>query len=190
METVYIVATAQEVIPIELRHYIPMWDKLSPAEQDDLSRHAFRRSVEKGTILHNGNLDCTGLFVIISGQLRSYILSDEGREITIYRLFERDICLFSASCIMSSIQFEVIIEAEKDSEIWIIPPMIYKRVMEQSAPLANFTNQLMATQSILKKANRMVLKAHMDCCVREAAVSGDPDAKLEELALLLDKLTN
>ena len=56
-----------------------------------------------------------------SGQLRAYILSDEGREITIYRLFDRDMCLFSASCIMRSIQFEVIIEAEKDSELWIIP---------------------------------------------------------------------
>lgn len=142
----YIYSKQAEVIPIELRHYFPSWDKLSSEEQDYLTRHAFKRSVEKGTVLHNGSLDCTGLFAIISGQLRSYILSDEGREVTIYRLFERDICLFSASCIMSSIQFEVIIEAEKDSEIWIIPPMIYKRVMEQSAPLANFTNQIMATR--------------------------------------------
>ena len=134
------------MIPIELRHYFPSWDKLSSEEQDYLTQHAFKRRVEKGTVLHNGSLDCTGLFAIISGQLRSYILSDEGREVTIYRLFERDICLFSASCMMSSIQFEVIIEAEKDSEIWIIPPMIYKRVMEQSAPLANFTNQIMATR--------------------------------------------
>ena len=46
----------------------------------------------------------------------------------------------------------------------------------------------MAAQSILKKANRMVLRAHMDCCVREAAASGDPGPKLEELAALLDKL--
>ena len=52
------------------------------------------------------------------------------------------------------------------------------------------SNQLMATQSILKKANREVLKAHMDCCVREAINSGEPDAKLEELAALLDKLAN
>ena len=47
-----------------------------------------------------------------------------------------------------------------------------------------------AKSSRLKKANRMVLRAHMDCCVREAAASGDPDAKLEELAALLDKLAD
>ena len=48
----------------------------------------------------------------------------------------------------------------------------------------------MATQSILKKANRMVLKAHMDCCVREAVESGKPEEKLEELAVLLDQLAD
>ena len=52
------------------------------------------------------------------------------------------------------------------------------------------SNQLMATQSILKKANRLVLKAHMNCCVREAVDSGDPAPKLEELAALLDKLAD
>ena len=131
---------------MELSAYFPSWNKLSSEEQQTLIHHAFKRSVEKGTVLHNGSVDCTGLFVIISGQLRAYILSEEGREVTIYRLFERDICLFSASCMMNSIQFEVVIEAEKDSEIWVIPPMVYKQVMDQSAPLANFTSQIMATR--------------------------------------------
>ena len=54
------------------------------------------------------------------------MISEEGREITLYRLFERDICLFSASCIMSSLQFDVFISAEKDTELWIIPPDFYK----------------------------------------------------------------
>lgn len=64
-------------------------------------------------MIHNGSLDCTGLLLVQSGQRRAYILSDEGREISIYRLFERDLCLFSASCIMRSIQFDITIEAER-----------------------------------------------------------------------------
>jgi CRP/FNR family transcriptional regulator len=63
-----------------------------------------------------------------------------------YRLFERDICLFSASCMMPSVQFEIVIEAEKDSDVWIIPPYVYRSVMDESAPLANYTNELMATR--------------------------------------------
>ncbi len=131
---------------MKLQDYFPVWEKLTPAQQKQLEDSRLSRTVRKGTVLHSGSADCTGLLLIRKGQLRAYILSDEGREITIYRLFERDICLFSASCIMRSIQFEVMIEAEKDTELWIIPPDLYKRIMEESAPIANFTNEIMATR--------------------------------------------
>lgn len=55
-------------------------------------------------------------------------------------------CLFSASCIMRSIQFEVTVETEKDTELWIIPAEIYQSIMEESAPVSNYTNELMATR--------------------------------------------
>ena len=131
---------------MKLQDYFPVWEKLTPAQQKQLEDSRLSRTVKKGTVLHSGSADCTGLLLIRKGQLRAYILSDEGREITIYRLFERDICLFSASCIMRSIQFEVMIEAEKDTELWIIPPDLYKRIMEESAPIANFTNEIMAAR--------------------------------------------
>lgn len=131
---------------MEFENYFPVWKKLNPAQQERLRSGLTVRQVPKGTVLHNGSMDCTGLFVIKSGRLRAYILSEEGREITIYRLFDRDICLFSASCIMRSIQFEVTIEAEKATELWVIPAEIYKRLMEESAPVANYTNELMASR--------------------------------------------
>lgn len=64
------------------------------------------------------------------------------------------------------------------------------KMVEEDRYCLDVSNQLMAAQSILKKANRMVLKAHMGCCVREAVQSGDPEEKLEELAALLDKLAD
>ena len=131
---------------MEFAEYFPIWDKLTPSEKERLSRGAVLRQVKKGALLHNGSMDCLGLLLVREGQLRAYIYSDTGREVTIYRLFERDICLFSASCIMQSIQFDITIEAEKDSLIWVIPPELYKDVMEQSAPLANYTSQIMASR--------------------------------------------
>ena len=119
----------------------PVWDKL----QSDQQARIFR-SVKKGTMLHNGDEDCTGLLLVKSGQLRAYILSEEGREITLYRLFDRDLCLFSASCIMRSIQFAVTIQAEKDTDLWVIPAEVYQDMMEQSAPISNYTNELMASR--------------------------------------------
>lgn len=124
----------------------PMWDSLNTAQKERIRSGLTTRQVPKGTLLHNGSSDCNGLFLIQSGQLRAYILSDEGREITLYRLFDMDICLFSASCIMRSIQFDVTIEAEKNTNLWIIPAEIYKNIMEESAPVANYTNELMASR--------------------------------------------
>ena len=131
---------------MEFQSYFPIWDKLNKAEQDSITVNLITRKVTKGTVIHNGSMECTGLLLIKTGQLRAYILSDEGREITIYRLFDRDMCLFSASCIMRSIQFDITIEAEKDTDLWIIPAELYQSIMKESAPVANYTNELMATR--------------------------------------------
>ena len=98
---------------MDLSSYFPIWNKLTPAHQERLTSSAEELRVKGGTVVHNGSLDCLGLLLIRSGQLRVYTLSSEGREVTLYRLFEHDICLFSASCVMPDIQFDVIIEAEK-----------------------------------------------------------------------------
>ena len=126
--------------------YFPIWNKLQTDQQDRIRSNLNFRTVKKGTILHNGDMDCTGLLLVKAGQLRAYILSDEGREITIYRLFDRDMCLFSASCILQAIRFDVIIQAEKDTELWGIPAGIYRSLMADSAAVANYTNELMASR--------------------------------------------
>ena len=131
---------------MEFKDCFPIWDKLSPEQQRLISENLSRRRAAAGTLIHRGSADCLGYMVIISGQLRGYILSDEGRELTIYRLFDRDICVLAASCMMNSIQFEIFIEAEKDTEFWLIPPDIFKQLMESSAPAANFTTEIMSAR--------------------------------------------
>ncbi len=131
---------------MEFSRYFPVWDKLTLRQQKDISESLFSRIVKKGDVLYGGGADCTGLLLVKSGQLRAFILSDEGREITVYRLFERDMCLFSASCILRSIQFDVTVTAEKDTELWIISADIYKKIMEESAAVANYTNEIMASR--------------------------------------------
>lgn len=131
---------------MDFPHYFPIWNKLSGDAQNRLLGSLIPKKVKKGTIIHNGSTDCTGLLLVKSGQLRAYILSEEGREITIYRLFDRDMCLFSASCMLRSIQFDVTIAAEKDTEFWVVPTEVYKSILEESAAAANYTNELMASR--------------------------------------------
>ena len=131
---------------MEFSDYFPIWDQLEPKHQEKLKAYSSHRRVKKGTIIHSGEMNCIGVLLIHSGQLRAYSISGEGREVTLYRLFERDICIFSASCVMPNIMFDVLIEAEKDTDVWVIPPNIYRTVGEESAPMANYTNQIIASR--------------------------------------------
>nr|WP_300816422.1 Crp/Fnr family transcriptional regulator [uncultured Acetatifactor sp.] len=131
---------------MEFQSCFPIWNQLDTEQQAHILGSLVSHRVKKGTVIHNGSMDCTGLLLIKSGQLRVYILSDEGREITLYRLFELDMCLFSASCMLRSIQFDVTIAAEKDTEFWVVPTEVYKGILEESAPAANYTNELMASR--------------------------------------------
>lgn len=129
---------------MELKEFFPVWKELTPEQREQLTASASKRMVSQGTVIHNGSMDCTGLLLLEQGQLRSFMLSEEGREITLYRLLDGDICLFSASCMLRSIQFDVTITAQRDTSLWVIPAELYKSIMAQSAPLANFTNEVMA----------------------------------------------
>lgn len=164
--------------------YLPVFDKLTKSQQDTLTNSAFVRKFNKGAFLHNGSQDCTGLLLVLSGQLRAFTISDDGREITMYRLFERDICLFSASCIMHSIQFNIDITAEKDTEVLVIPSEIYKNIMEVSAPLANYTNEVMASRfsDVMWLIDQVMWKSFdkrlADFLLNEANIEGSSTLKI------------
>ena len=123
-------------------NYFPIWDKLSEDQQQRILDVSTFRKVKGGTVLHDGSPECKGMVLVKSGQLRAYLLSDEGREVTICRFFEMDICLFSASCVMPNMMFDVFIEAEKDTEIWVIPACLYQNLMDESLPLSNYSHAL------------------------------------------------
>ena len=130
---------------MDLSNVFPFWEKLTEEQRQRLAAGAVLRTVKAGVLLHQGG-DCMGLLAVHTGQLRAYILSDQGREITLYRLFDRDICLFSASCLLRNIQFDVTISAEKDTQLWVIPSDVYQSLMEESAAVANYTNDLMGSR--------------------------------------------
>ena len=127
---------------MSLASCFPIWNKLPPEQQEHILSVSEFRKVKAGTILHDGGPECMGLILVHSGQLRAYMLSSEGREVTITRFFEMDICLFSASCVMPNMQFDIFISVEKDCELWIIPACLYKNLIEESLPVASYSYDL------------------------------------------------
>ena len=127
---------------MEFAEYIPFWSKLTREQQQRIADLIEYRQIKKGTHIHDSSADCLGLVIVRSGQLRAYILSDDGREITISRLTQYDVSLLSASCVMPNMMFAVFIEAEKDTEIWVIPACLYQNLMDESLPLSNYSHAL------------------------------------------------
>ena len=127
---------------MDFAQYFPIWNKLTENQQERIRAVSDFTTVKSGTVLHDGSPECMGMLLVRSGQLRAYILSEEGREVTICRFFEMDICLFSASCVMPNMQLNVFIEAEKDTELWVIPACLYQNLMDESLPLAKYSHDL------------------------------------------------
>ena len=135
----------------------PFWDELSQLEQETFVNSSQYISFRKGTNIHNGN-ECTGIILIRSGSLRLYILSDEGKEITLYRLFPGEMCMLSASCVLNSITFDVFVDAEENSECIIVGGCAYASLAERcdaakifalETALARFSDVMWVMQQIL-----------------------------------------
>ena len=131
---------------IDYKGLFPNWDMLTAEQQQLLLDSCYEKKYNKGQQVHGGNESCLGMLVVKSGLLRAYIVSENGKEITLYRLFPGDICLLSASCVLRNISFEIFIEASKDSEICIIPTDTFQQLSESSIVFSNYITELMAAR--------------------------------------------
>lgn len=129
-----------------LKEVLPFWADLTPEQQSMIKNGSATRRFSAGNMLHRGPEDCAGLFIIIKGQVRAFILSDTGREITLYRLFDRDVCIFSASCVMKDIRFDVHMQAVEDTETILIPTPVYRDLKQSSLAVANYTSQILSSR--------------------------------------------
>ena len=129
---------------MEFSEYFPIWEKLTTQQKERIASVVEFRKVKKGVHIHDSSAECLGLVMVKTGQLRAYILSEDGREITISRLFEYDVSLLSASCVMPDMQFNVMIEAEKDTEFWSIPACLFKNLVDESLAVSSFANSLIS----------------------------------------------
>ena len=169
---------------MEFSEYLPFWDKLTASQREQISAVVEHHQVNKGTHIHDSSAQCLGLVAVRSGQLRAYILSEDGREITISRLFDYDVSLLSASCVMPDMQFNVMIEAEKDTEFWSIPACLFKNLVDDSLAVSNYSRSLLSSnfselmwlmEQIMWKSFDKRLASFL---LEESAIEGDNSLKI------------
>lgn len=175
-----------------LEENFPFWKKVTDKERDTLSNGTLRFSHPKGAIVHEDRNKCTGLLMVVSGQLRIYIIGETGKEITLYRLFNRDICVLSASCLIRNITFDVHVQAEKPTTMLRITTDAYQEVGKTNAFVQDFTNQLVSSrfsdvmwvveQVVFMKFDRR-LAMHL---LEQAAIAGNDSFNITHEAIAKD----
>ncbi|HKM34453.1 MAG TPA: Crp/Fnr family transcriptional regulator [Lachnospiraceae bacterium] len=125
-----------------LSRNLPFWKQLTNVQKELFLSNARTTHYIKGQSLLSDQSECLGLLFIKSGILRTYITSEEGREITLYRLEDQDICILSASCVLKTIDFDVFIDAETDCDVIQIGSPILSRIMAENVYVELFSYKL------------------------------------------------
>ena len=120
------------------------WDKLSDLEKEALKGNVSDIKYEKGTCLGGSDDSCAGVFLIRSGTLRVYMLSEDGKDLTLFRLESGDVCILSASCVLKLVRFEVLIEAETECRILVINAQFFSELAERNVWVENFSYKVAA----------------------------------------------
>ena len=115
----------------------PFWETISDADRDYICQNSHLFSYSKGKNIHNGE-ECSGVILVRSGSLRLYIMSDGGKDITLYRLHKGDLCMLSASCVLDAVTFDVFVDAEEDSQCCVVSGPAFAAVSERNPDVRIF----------------------------------------------------
>lgn len=121
---------------------LPFWKLLTDSEKELVQQNAVIRLYKKGTRVYSSERECLGMLFVMQGEMRTYLLSEEGREVTLFRIYPNDLCVLSASCVISQISFDTQMSAQKDTEALIIPPNIVLFLKEKNLSVRCFLYEL------------------------------------------------
>jgi len=142
---------------------LPFYDKLTDPERLQILSGSMIHHENEGKLLH-GYGECLGMIYVIRGIIRVYMVSEEGREITLFRLTEGEPCVMSASCVVSQLTFETQMTVEKECEIMIIPTSIFGRLTDTNIYVKCFMYELMTERfSSVMWTMQQILFARFDC---------------------------
>lgn len=63
------------------------------------------------------------------------------------------------------------------------------KMIEDERYCVDISNQIIAVQSLLKKANMQILRRHLDHCVKDAILNSNGDEKINEIINLFEKVS-
>ena len=135
----------------------PFWEEISDADKSYICQNSYTITYPMGKNVHDGG-ECSGVILVRSGSLRVYMMSENGKDITLYRLHKGDMCMLSASCVLEAITFDVFIDADEDSECCVIGGPAFAavsqrnpciKIFELETAVSRFSDVMWVMQQIL-----------------------------------------
>jgi len=127
-----------------LSQYNDFWGHLTDEDKMFVCQNTEVISYHPGQNIHSADTQCIGVLFVKSGCLRVYIMSEEGKEVTLYRISPGEVCILSASCVLSEITFDVYVDAEELSEAVVLNAFAFSKLIEKNIYVENFSNKMKA----------------------------------------------
>lgn len=119
------------------QQFSSFWDDLNETDKNVLCSNTHTATYCKNEHIHTGS-GCTGVIIVKTGCLRVYLMPEDGREITLYRLFPGDLCMLSASCVLQAITFDVTVSAEQESTCCVINGGVFAEISDRNLSMKNY----------------------------------------------------
>lgn len=144
----------------EFAKKLPFWDKLTESEKEFICTYSTVVEYEKGRIIHSDDDNCLGMIMMLEGEIRTYVLSPEGREITLFRLYKDDCCVMSASCVIKELDFSSQMTAESNCKILVINSGIFSRLAEKNIYVKCYMYEVLASKlsSVMMTMQQILFK--------------------------------
>lgn len=170
---------------------LPFWNKLTNNEKEYALANAVAKHYEKGELIHGCSNSCLGMLYITNGSLKASIISEEGREITLFRLKKNDICVLSADCVIKQITFDTQIEADEDCNAVIINSGAFMKLAENNIYVKCFMYELISERfSSVMWTMQQILFARLDRRLAEFLIKQYKETGSIEVHMTQEQIAN
>ncbi|PHZ83447.1 Crp/Fnr family transcriptional regulator [Paremcibacter congregatus] len=118
--------------------HFPQLAHLSEDNKKILAQGLHYSKVPKGTTMFSEGSECRGYVMLLHGIVRVQKTSEDGREITLYRVEEGDSCIMTTTCLISDENYSAEGIAETDIEVAVVPPATFNLLLGQSDQFRSF----------------------------------------------------
>lgn len=126
------------MLPSDIQRFSLILPFLSPIPEKDWSQTEMRtvtpatpHSIREGHLLQHA-------MFILKGSVRIYKVSEQGREVTLYRVQDGQSCVLMMASILGEVAYEASASIEVETEVLLIPVQLFKQWIDTCQPLKQF----------------------------------------------------